>query len=134
MTEKILLLADDDRDDYEVFREALEQTKYDTKLFRAENGAAVFDYLKNTANPRPDVIFLDLNMPVMSGWQCLARLKNIKEYESIPVIMYTTSSHFRDVEIASDLNAHGLITKPSNPKILTSVLKRILSKLGSEEI
>jgi CheY-like chemotaxis protein len=131
---KIILLADDDCDDFEIFKEALEQADCTSKLFRAQNGIGVFDYLQNPLNPKPDVIFLDLNMPVMNGWQCLAKLKNTRDFELIPVIMYTTSSHFRDVEIAKDLNAHGLITKPSNPRILTRVLQRIICALDTENL
>ena len=131
---KVILLADDDSEDIEIFQEALDDVGCAAKLFGVENGAAVFQYLKNPLNLRPDVIFLDLNMPVMSGWQCLAKLKNTEEFENIPVIMYTTSSHLRDIEIAKDLNAHGLITKPSNPRLLTQMLKRVVCTLGTDDL
>jgi len=132
--EKIILLADDDSDDFEIFKEALQQAACTARLFRAENGAAVFDFLNDPGLPRPDVIFLDLNMPVMNGWQCLAKLKNTPSFEDIPVIMYTTSSHLRDLEIANDLNAHGLITKPSNPHVLIQVIQRIVCTLGTDDL
>lgn len=134
MKEKIILLADDDSDDFEIFREALQEADCSATLFRVEDGLAVFQYLKNPAAARPDLIFLDLNMPGMNGWQCLAKLKNTPDSEGIPVIVYTTSSHFRDVEIANDLKAHGLITKPSNPRILTRVLRRIVCTLGTDDL
>jgi CheY-like chemotaxis protein len=82
----------------------------------------------------PDVIFLDLNMPVMNGWQCLAKLKNSEAYKEIPVVMYTTSSNPRDYEIAIDLNAHGLITKPSKPKVLSKILNTVICSLGTIEL
>lgn len=129
-----ILLADDDSDDFEIFREALHEADCSATLFRVEDGSAVFQYLKNPAAERPDLIFLDLNMPGMNGWQCLAKLKNTLDFENIPVIIYTTSSHFRDIEIANDLNAHGLITKPSNPRILTRVLRRIVCTLGTDDL
>lgn len=134
MMEKVILLADDDGDDFEVFREALSEADCGATLFRVEDGLAVFDYLNDPASARPDLIFLDLNMPGMNGWQCLAKLKNTPGCENIPVIVYTTSSHFRDFEIANDLNAHGLITKPSNPRILTRVLRRIVCSLGTDDL
>lgn len=132
--EKTILLADDDYDDFDIFREALDASECKATLFRVEDGVGVFEFLADAANPRPHVIFLDLNMPVMNGWQCLAKLKNEAALESIPVIMYTTSSHYRDYEIANDLKAHGLITKPSNPRILTQVLKRIICTLGTDDL
>ena len=131
--EKNILLADDDGDDYEIFRESLDATECKPSLFRTEDGIGVFDFLSGS-NPRPDVIFLDLNMPIMNGWQCLAKLKNEPAFSDIPVIIYTTSSHYRDYEIASSLDAHGVITKPSNPRILTQVLKRIVCTLGTEDL
>lgn len=134
MEQKIILLADDDSDDFEIFQEALEEADCSAKLVRVENGLEVFDYLHDRATPRPNLIFLDLNMPGMNGWQCLARLKNTRDFENIPVIVYTTSSHYRDLEIANDLNAHGLITKPSNPSILTRVLRRIVCSLETDDL
>lgn len=130
---RIILLADDDGDDAQIFSEALKETKCDTVFLRAETGAEVFDILG--AGPTlPDVIFLDLNMPVMNGWQCLAKLKNSERYSDIPVIMYTTSSNPRDLQIAIDLNAHGLITKPSIPSTLVKVLNIIVCSLGTPGI
>jgi CheY-like chemotaxis protein len=131
--QKLVLLADDDADDSDIFKEALEEAACKVRFVRVETGAGVFEYLNDPKKQRPDIIFLDLNMPVMNGWQCLSKLKNALDFASIPVIMYTTSSHYRDLEIAKDLNAHGLITKPSNPGILVSVLKKILCSLGTNE-
>ena len=122
---KKLLLADDDADDAQIFQEALAEADCDTTLQHAETGAQVFELL-NDGNSIPDIIFLDLNMPIMNGWQCLAKLKNTPAYQKIPVIMYTTSSNPRDFQIATDLDAHGLITKPSNPKVLVKILNTIL--------
>jgi CheY-like chemotaxis protein len=131
---KIILLADDDNDDFEIFKEALAKVNCDATLFHAVNGVAVLNYLNTTTNERPDVIILDLNMPVMNGWQTLARLKSTQAFEDIPVIIYTTSAHVRDIEIANDLKAHGFITKPSNPNILIKVIDRIICSLGTEDL
>lgn len=130
---KTVLLADDDADDAAFFQETLGEVDPAVKLYRAESGAAILEYLKDNA-VRPDIIFMDLNMPLMSGWQCLARLKNTKGLEDIPVVIYTTSSNPRDYEIAQDLNAHGLITKPTDPKILKKVLEIIISKLNTFQL
>ena len=73
-------------------------------------------------------------MPEMNGWQCLAKLKNEKKFEAIPVIIYTTSSNPREYEIAQDLNAHGLITKPTDPKILKKVLRIVVTNLETKQL
>jgi CheY-like chemotaxis protein len=133
MKTKTILLADDDGDDAQIFQEALTEADCKTNFQYAETGAVVFDLL-DKGTVKPDLIFLDLNMPVMNGWRCLAKLKNTPVYKDIPVIMYTTSSNARDLQIATDLNAHGLITKPSNPKILAKILNSIICTIGTEDL
>ena len=128
----LFLLADDDRDDAELFGEALSSLQPPVTLRHVEDGHGVFEYLSNTENPKPDIIFLDLNMPQISGWQCLARLKNDMYFQEIPAIMYSTSSHPRDREIALDLGAVGFITKPSDFRELRKILHRIVTNVGGD--
>jgi CheY-like chemotaxis protein len=122
---KIFLLADDDSDDAELFGEALASTKAQVDFHHVENGHEVFEFLNNSGNKKPDVIFLDLNMPEMSGWQCLSKLKNDHYFKDIPVVMYSTSSYQRDKEIAIELGALGFLTKPSDYKTLQRLLGNI---------
>jgi CheY-like chemotaxis protein len=121
----LFLLADDDRDDAELFGEALTVIDPPVDFHHVPDGQAVFTYLNNESNKKPDVIFLDLNMPQMSGWQCLAKLKNDGTLKNIPVIMYSTSTNPRDKEIALELGAIGFVTKPTDFKLLTKVLATI---------
>jgi len=128
---KLFLLADDDHDDAELFGEALESIDASVSFHHVENGQAVFAFL-NTLGTKPDIIFLDLNMPAMNGWQCLAKLKNDVYLKDIPVIMYSTSSNPRDKEIALELGAHGFITKPSDFKLLKQMLHDITDNQGAD--
>lgn len=120
--DKLFLLADDDRDDAELFGEALTVIDPPVHFQHVPDGRAVFRFLNNDSNRKPDIIFLDLNMPEMSGWQCLAKLKNDIHLREIPVIMYSTSTNPRDREIAGELGAVGFVTKPSDFKLLTKIL------------
>jgi CheY-like chemotaxis protein len=131
---KTIILADDDCDDAEVFEEALARSCPSTIFKRFEDGKQLLRYLESNYPKLPDLIFLDLNMPEMNGWQCLAALKTSRKLEPIPVIMYTTSSNPRDREIAIDLNAHGLIVKPSSPKALEVILAKVVCNLDSEDL
>jgi CheY-like chemotaxis protein len=97
---KTILLADDDKDDADIFKEALYVVDPSIDFFHMNTGSELFDFLDDEKNVRPSAIFLDLNMPEMNGWQCLAKLKNEKRFEAIPVIIYTTSSNLREYEIA----------------------------------
>src|ERR1700755_3350869 len=86
------LLADDDADDADLFCEALTNVKPPVVCTTVENGFKLFETLAKTGNDRPDVIFLDINMPIMDGWECLKRLNSDSHYKHIPAIMYSTSS------------------------------------------
>ena len=121
---KLFLLADDDSDDAELFGEALTVIDPPVSFQHVSDGHGVFSFLEKS-DKKPDIIFLDLNMPQMSGWQCLAKLKNDKGLKEIPVIMYSTSANPRDKEIAIELGAVGFITKPTDFKLLTKVLAAI---------
>jgi CheY-like chemotaxis protein len=131
---KVVVLADDDQDDADIFRQALRTVDPSVGFFHVDSGARLFEFMNDENESQASVIFLDLNMPEMNGWQCLARLKNDKKFESIPVIIYTTSSNPREYEIAQDLNAHGLITKPTDPKVLKKVLAIVIGNLGTKHL
>lgn len=128
---KLFLLADDDNDDAELFGEALGSVDPPVEFHHVEDGAMVFQFLDSIRGKKPDIIFLDLNMPGMNGWQCLAKLKNDDNFKDIPVIMYSTSSHQRDKELAIDLGALGFITKPFDYKIVKIMLNKIARADGN---
>ena len=119
---KKFLIVDDDTDDRDLFREALEEVTPDSVCYNAPNGLRALLALENGEIEVPDIIFLDINMPVMNGWQLLAKLKESQVYKMIPVIMYSTSSFQEDIEKAQQLGALCFLTKPSNFKKLKSIL------------
>lgn len=129
---KFFLLADDDHDDAELFNEALSTVNPSIKFHHVEDCREIFQFLLNSKIEKPDIIFLDLNMPGMSGWQCLAKLKNDVTLKNIPVIMYSTSSNPREKEIAIDLGATGFVTKPTDFKVLTKILETISTNPSTE--
>jgi CheY-like chemotaxis protein len=126
---KIILLADDDLDDAEMFAETLAHVDPSVKFYHVKNGLGVFEHLQRTNNKKPDVIFLDINMPEMSGWQCLTTLKNDPLTKDIPVLIYSTSSHHKDKQTAIELGASAFITKPSDYKALQHLLSVVTSTL-----
>jgi len=130
MEKKIILLADDDMDDTEMFCEALAEIDEDILCHCAENGSEALKIL-DSLDENPGVIFLDLNMPIMNGWECLKELKSNQRYKDIPVIMISTSSHKNDMENAASSGAVCYFIKPNNFKDLIQVLKIITSNLGN---
>jgi CheY-like chemotaxis protein len=128
MDKKIFLLVDDDLDDTEMFCEALASIDNSIVCHCAGNGQEALQTL-NTLYEKPNIIFLDVNMPVMNGWQCLKHLKEDERYKQIPVIIVSTSSHKRESEIAADLGALCYLTKPNDFDELTIVLQVIVANL-----
>lgn len=123
---KKFFLVDDDRDDREIFIEALAEIDGNCTCITAENGEDALQKL-TTNSFLPDYIFLDLNMPRMNGRECLVEIKNMKRLQEIPVIIYTTSSLQREKEELAQLGAAMFITKPANFHELCDSLKEVLS-------
>jgi CheY-like chemotaxis protein len=110
---KTILLVDDDLDDQGLFQDAVRQVDDEIKLVTAINGIDALDKLKHI-DPLPDFIFLDLNMPLMNGMQCLQELKRSPQLKHIPVIMYSTSSYKKDMDSTREAGAADYIVKPSS--------------------
>lgn len=118
----IFLIADDDADDVALFREALQKAASATECHSVENGSELFRFLSDAHVPKPDVIFLDISMPVMNGWECLKRLKRSSDFRAIPTVMYSTSSARRDIDLAYQLGAALFLAKPEDFNELCSIL------------
>jgi CheY-like chemotaxis protein len=117
------LLADDDTDDATLFCEALTMIAPVMECFTAESGRDLFALLAERHPEKPDIIFLDINIPVMNGWECLRKLKESEDYRDIPVIMYSTSAAKRDVQMAYSLGAMVFLTKPEDFSELCGILE-----------
>lgn len=124
---KQVLLIDDDRDDAELFKEALSEINSAIGFEHYEDSKTGLSILLEKHTDLPDLIFLDINMPIISGWQCLTEFKKTEHLKHIPVIMFTTSSQPREQEIAQELGAEGFITKPSEYKALKELLTKIIN-------
>ncbi len=119
---KRFVLVDDDTDDAYIFCEAMKQIAW-VECITIENGLELFDLLSTHHINSSDVIFLDINMPMIDGWHCLKNLKNSTEYASIPVIMYSTSAARKDIDMAYHLGAHLFLTKPEDIRELSNILE-----------
>jgi CheY-like chemotaxis protein len=116
------MLVDDDTDDAYLFCEAISRIP-SAECYTAENGLALFDQLSIQTIKNPDIIFLDINMPLMDGWECLKKLKSNAAYFSIPAIMYSTSAARKDIDMAYRLGANLFVTKPEDFSELTKILE-----------
>ena len=126
---KKILLVDDDSDDREFFCEALEEIGFDILCYTAPDGRRAIAEMDQKNLETPDLIFLDVNMPIMSGWQGLSILKEREAYKSIPVIMYSTSSSQDDLIKAKQYGALCFFVKPTAFNDLKNSLETIISHL-----
>ena len=130
---KRILIIDDDRDDSDLFTEALSAVKGPTICYRAGDGEEAMEKLEENEIEKPDMIFLDINMPVMDGWECLSKLKSADRFKDIPVIMHTTSALKIDRDNARRLGALCFITKQPDFQILKRILEIVVNKMTKQE-
>ena len=124
---KRFLIADDDPDDVDLFLEALSEIDTSITCASMKDGKELLNTLAHPKTESPDVIFLDINMPEMNGWECLQQLKRNSRAKDIPVIIYSTSNHSKDKEDTIMLGAAEFLHKPNQFDLLITSLKNILS-------
>jgi CheY-like chemotaxis protein len=127
MEEKLhttLFYADDDVDDLDFFKEVATEINESVTLF--EEGEQLLQSLKNPP-PKASVIFLDLNMPLKSGFDVLKEIRTTPETSSIPVIILTTSANTSDIDLCKNLGANLYIRKPTSLKGLQKAVSHVLS-------
>jgi chemotaxis family two-component system response regulator Rcp1 len=113
-----ILLVEDNPGDVRLMREALSQLHSTHRLDVAMDGEEALAYLYRTGNfanaLKPDLIFLDLNLPRKDGREVLAEIKSNESLRRIPVVVLTTSESERDVYKAYDLRANCYIRKATD--------------------
>lgn len=123
-----LLLVEDNEGDVILTKEAFEESKVITDISIAKNGKQALDFLYQREQfinaSRPDLILLDINMPVYNGLEVLSKIKLDNDLKTIPVIMLTTSNSKKDIDLAYLNHAHNFIKKPLDiQELLEAVLK-----------
>jgi CheY-like chemotaxis protein len=122
---KKILLVDDDKDDQFFFIEALKELN-DTIVCKTEdNGVKGLAALQ--LPDHPDMIFLDLNMPQMNGFDLLSKIKKDEVLAKIPVVIFSTSNHQHDIDKAKELGSVAFLTKPNDMNTLSEKLAKAIS-------
>lgn len=122
-----ILLAEDDEDDRQFFKEAIERMNLNTLLEMVIDGVYLIEYLKNNPEKRPHLIFLDLNMPRKDGFECLKEIRNDLGLTEMPIAIYSTSNAPVDMEEAFRLGANIYIHKPSDFEMLKRIIAKVVS-------
>ena len=119
-----VLIIDDDEDDRFFMEKAFKADFPATQLYLAPDGQQALELL-DSIETLPDVVLLDLNMPGLSGFEVLKRLKESMRYQHIPVVILTTSDVDADQKQARQLGATEFITKPTSYDGLSAIAQRI---------
>jgi CheY-like chemotaxis protein len=119
-----VLLIDDDEDDCMVFKMALAEVDASIKLIYSNSCETVSELLAST---KPDLIFLDINLPRVNGIECLEKTLSSFTGNKVPVIMYSSSEMPKDLTESYELGAALYFRKPNNITNLIESLKKILA-------
>jgi CheY-like chemotaxis protein len=125
--QRLLFLIDDDLDDQEIFASVIENLSPDLICVTAGNGKQGIEKLVS-GEVNPDLIFLDMNMPLMNGKQFLIELKKDIRIKHLPVVILSTSSDKSNISEAKELGAIEFITKPDRFSEWERVLKKLLAR------
>lgn len=121
-----IALADDDEDDRMIFEEVIDELAIKTKLSLFKDGQELMDYLSLPNIVLPNLIFLDLNMPIKNGMQCLKEIRQNSALKNLAIAIYSTSSSEKDIEETFVNGANIYINKPTNFSNLRDVIEKVL--------
>ena len=129
-----ILLADDDKDDQLLFKEALEELSLATHLGTVQNGEHLMQLLNDEKEQLPDILFLDLNMPRKNGFTCLSEIRRTEKLKRLPVIIFTTSYEPDVVNLLYKKGAQYYIRKPNDFEQLKKVIYESLILTAQKDI
>jgi CheY-like chemotaxis protein len=129
MRKKQILLVDDDADDRDLFKEALYEIDDTIDCYTVNGGQAAIDFYEAQV---PDIVFLDLNMPVINGKECLENLRRISDQPII--VMFSSTRVPRELAECTMLGADFFLLKPTSFSMMKVSLEAILYRRDDEEI
>lgn len=125
----LIYLADDDKEDRTLFKEALKEIDDEACVKEFENGVILMKHLLDNNKALPHVIYLDLNMPLMNGEECLNDIKNEYRLSNIPIIIYSTADNKTRMKDFQNKGVNFYLVKPNSFEKLKVLLRKSLENL-----
>lgn len=124
MDDRVLnfLIADDDPEDFELIKEAIEECNPSPRVVRAENRDILLKVLNNQI---PDLLFLDIRMPCKDGKECLKKIRSNTRYDRMAIIICSSANRRSDVEYCFHHRANHFIVKPTSYDDLKGMVQQI---------
>lgn len=130
-----ILLTDDDEDDRDIFSDATAGIHLNFPIEFCKNGVELIDRLHDKNLFTPDIVFLDLNMPIMSGFETLQQIRKDDFFKDTPVIaIYSTSASEAGILKTFTLGANAYIIKPSDFNDLKKLVKKVIETDWKEKL
>lgn len=122
---KVVLLVEDDEDNRDLVQFVVARSRLGIELAIAENGE---DALKRVREKKPDLILMDMHMPVMDGYTAASIIKADPQLSSIPIIAFTALARSEDIERSRSIGCVEHYTKPMDPEELVKIINKYLSQ------
>jgi CheY-like chemotaxis protein len=122
-----ILLADDDESDQLLFKEAFDELNKNSVIQFVNNGIQLMNYLIKKDSDLPHLIFLDLNMPLKNGVECLIEIRGNEKFNAVPIIIYSTSASKNNIEDTFRNGANVYLKKPSDFGTLKQLLEKVVT-------
>ena len=123
---KTILLVEDDLDIRDVVQEVLEEQGHD--VVPARTGRQALDFLALDSQSPPDLVILDLMMPIMTGWQVLETIRRSPQLADIPVVVVTAATQDRP------LGAQAFLRKPFDIRDLLETIRRLPARIARKPV
>lgn len=127
-----ILMVDDDPEDVFLTKHAFRKGRVENDFRSVSNGKQLLEYLRNEgqfadrkAHPRPNIVLLDINMPIMNGFEALEEIRKDPDISDVPVVIMTTSREHVDISRGYSIGASSYIAKPVTPAAMTEVVEVI---------
>ena len=124
-----LLCIDDDQDDLDLFREAVKITGSSHNCLVASNAK---EGLKMLETIKPDLIFLDINMPGVGGWELVKIIRTNRELDEVPVYMLSTTRNAAELEMYTRIGASRCLLKPNSFHELCEIFRNVITEKEKE--
>lgn len=125
-----LLVIEDSDEDFFAFERMVRKSSFANPIYRCSNGDEALNFLYHSGEyadpvlaPRPAMILLDLNLPGLDGRDVLGQIKQDTTLQTIPVVVFTTSSNPKDIEVCYQRGVNGYIIKPIDVSKLRQVIQ-----------
>jgi CheY-like chemotaxis protein len=125
-----LLIVEDSNEDFRIPQRLMQRLEVQNPIYRCSNGDEALEFLEQIASEdnrdtssKPSVILLDLNLPGIDGRDILSQIKQDNKFKEIPVVIFTTSSNPKDIELCYQKGANGYLIKPMNADELKKIVQ-----------